>query len=218
METRMETRQAVHYEQAETLDTDGLRRHFLIEDVFAPGEIRATYTHYDRLVVLGISPLATPLTFGPDLARIAGVADFLERREIALINIGAGLARIVADGETFEIGNEEALYIGRGATGVSFASPRPAPPAKTYSLSAPAHAGHHHRKVTKAEASPQPVGSGEGANKRVINKYIHADLLPTCQLMMGLTRFEPGSVWNTMPAHTHDRRMEAYLYFEMPED
>src|SRR4051812_5304469 len=162
METRMETRQAVHYEQAETLDTDGLRRHFLIEDVFAPGEIRATYTHYDRLVVLGISPLATPLTFGPDLARIAGVADFLERREIALINIGAGLARIVADGETFEIGNEEALYIGRGATRVAFAAPQPAPPGQTYSRFAPAPARPPPPQGTQAPGPPPTPRSRGG--------------------------------------------------------
>ncbi|MBF9232455.1 5-dehydro-4-deoxy-D-glucuronate isomerase [Microvirga alba] len=214
----MEVRQAIHHEQAETLDTEGLRRHFLIEEVFAPGEIRATYTHYDRLVILGISPLKTPLTFGPELAQIAGVSDFMERRELALINISAGAARVSVDGQSFIVENEEALYIGRGAADVSFTSVDPARPAKLYAVSAPAHARHPHRKVTKKEASPQPVGTAEAANKRTINKYIHADLLPTCQLMMGLTRFEPGSVWNTMPAHTHDRRTEAYLYFDMPSD
>lgn len=214
----METRQAVHYEQAETLDTEGLRRHFLIETVFVPGEIRVTYTHYDRLVLIGISPLSKPLSFGPELAAIAGVSNFLERRELALINIGSGSAQIVADGETFIIEQEEALYIGKGAQNVSFASVDIKNPAKLYAVSAPAHMRNPHRKVTKAEASPQPMGTAESANKRTINKYIHDGLLPTCQLMMGLTRFEPGSVWNTMPAHTHDRRMEAYLYFDMPED
>ncbi|KAB0678544.1 5-dehydro-4-deoxy-D-glucuronate isomerase [Aureimonas leprariae] len=214
----MQTHHAVHPEQAEALDTAGLRRHFLIERVFVPGTIQATYTHYDRMMVLGVAPTAEPLRFDSELAAAAGVEYLLERRELAAINIGPGEAEVVADGEAFRLRPDEALYLGRGTRDVSFASAEPERPARLYGVSAPAHASHPSRKVTAAEASPQPLGSIETSNKRTINKYIHDGLLPTCQLMMGLTRLEDGSVWNTMPPHTHDRRMEVYLYFEMPED
>ena len=214
----MDNRYAVHFDHAERMGTAELRQNFLVENLFEPGAVKAVYTHYDRLVLIGLCPLATPLSLGAELAKAAGAADFLDRRELAVINIGGGSARITVDGETFTLDNEDALYIGKAATGVSFASADPAHPAKLYAVSAGAHAKFPNRKVTKAEAAPQPMGSAETANKRTINKYIHAGLMPTCQLVVGLTRFEPGSVWNTMPAHTHDRRMEAYLYFDMPED
>jgi 4-deoxy-L-threo-5-hexosulose-uronate ketol-isomerase len=214
----MDIRQAIHFEQAETLDTEGLRRHFLIENLFVPGEMRAIYSHYDRLVLLGISPEATPLAFSDDMAKSAGVADFLERRELAVVNLGGGAARIAADGEDYVIAPFEALYVGMGAEAVSFAAADRADPPRLYGVSAPAHVRYPNRKITQEEASPQALGTIEAANKRTIYKYVHDGLLPTCQLMLGITRFEPGSVWNTMPAHLHDRRMEAYLYFDMPED
>ena len=214
----MDIRQAIHFEQAETLDTEGLRRHFLVEDLFAAGEIRAAYSHYDRLVLLGIRPEAAPLAFSAELAKSAGVADFLERRELAVVNLGGGAARISVDAVDHVIAPFEALYIGKGAKGVAFSAVDEASPPKLYGVSAPAHASHPSRKITQEEASPQALGTSEAANKRTIYKYVHDGLLPTCQLMLGITRFEPGSVWNTMPAHLHDRRMEAYLYFDMPED
>jgi len=214
----VDVRQAIHFEQAEKMNTEELRQHFLADSLFVPGEVRSVYTHYDRMVMIGISPLATPLMLGPELAKAAGATDFLDRRELAVINIGGGNAKVTADGETFVLENEEALYIGQAAKGVTFASVDAGNPVKLYAVSAGAHTKHPNRKVTKAEASPAPMGSAEQANKRVINKYIHEGILPTCQLVVGLTRFEAGSVWNTMPAHTHDRRMEAYLYFDMPED
>ncbi len=214
----MDIRQAIHFEQAETLDTEGLRRHFLVEDLFIAGEMRATYSHYDRLVLLGISPEAKALALSDDMARSAGVADFLERRELAVVNLGGGAARITADGEDYAIAPFEALYVGMGAKAVSFAAANQADPPRLYGVSAPAHVRHPNRKITQEEASPQALGTIEAANKRTIYKYVHDGLLPTCQLMLGITQFEPGSVWNTMPAHLHDRRMEAYLYFAMPED
>ncbi|TBW37019.1 5-dehydro-4-deoxy-D-glucuronate isomerase [Siculibacillus lacustris] len=213
----MDNRHAVHYTQAETLGTEELRQHFLIEKLFVPGAISATLTHYDRLLLLGIMPTTTPLAFGEAEAKPVGTSFFLERREVGFINIG-GPARIVADGTTWEIGFQEALYLGMGIREVSFASVDPANPAKLYGASAPAHATHPTRKVTIDEASPAPLGAQTTANARTIYKYFHPGLLPTCQLVMGLTRLEPGSIWNTMPAHTHDRRMEAYLYFELPAD
>ncbi len=214
----METYHALHFEQAEALDTAGLRRHFLVEDLFAEGEIRAAYTHYDRMAVLGIVPVGKPLTFGADLAKVVGSTDFLARRELALVNVSAATAIVEADGESFELAPDEALYLGQNTGGVSFASADPMRPARLYGVSAPAHRRYPSRLVRKAEAMPQPMGSIETSNKRTIYKYIHPGLFPTCQLVVGMTRLEGGSVWNTMPAHTHDRRMEAYLYFEMPED
>ncbi|MFD2261520.1 5-dehydro-4-deoxy-D-glucuronate isomerase [Lacibacterium aquatile] len=214
----VDVRQAIHFEQAEKMNTEELRKHFLADSLFAPGEVRSVYTHYDRMVLIGISPTDAPLVLGADLAKAAGADDFLDRRELAVINIGGGNATVTADGESYLLENEEALYIGKAATGVSFASADPKNPAKLYAVSAGAHTKFPNRKVTRAEASPQPMGSAETANKRTINKYIHEGLMQTCQLVVGLTRFEAGSVWNTMPAHTHDRRMEAYLYFDMPED
>ncbi|MDR3495610.1 MAG: 5-dehydro-4-deoxy-D-glucuronate isomerase [Ancalomicrobiaceae bacterium] len=213
----MDIRHALHYAQTETLGTEELRRHFLIESLFNPGRITATLTHYDRLVVLGIVPTTAVLSLGEAEARPVGAAYFLERREAGFINIG-GPARIVADGTPYDLAFQEALYLGQGTKSVSFESLDAANPAKLYGASAPAHAAHPARKITLAEASPQPLGSQATANARTIFKYFHPGLLPTCQLVMGLTRLDTGSIWNTMPAHTHDRRMEAYLYFELPQD
>ncbi|MBA8881001.1 5-dehydro-4-deoxy-D-glucuronate isomerase [Phyllobacterium myrsinacearum] len=214
----MDIRQAIHFEQAETLNTEELRRHFLVEGLFVTGKLRVTYSHYDRLVLLGISPVTEPIIIADDLANVVGVSYFLERRELAVVNIGGGPARISADGEDYLIEPLEALYVGRGTKSVVFAAADQTNPPKLYGVSAPAHKHHPSRKISQNEASPQALGTVEAANKRTIYKYVHEGLLPTCQLMLGITRFEPGSVWNTMPAHLHDRRMEAYLYFDMPAD
>ncbi|HSI41595.1 MAG TPA: 5-dehydro-4-deoxy-D-glucuronate isomerase [Xanthobacteraceae bacterium] len=214
----METRHAIHYAQAEALDGRELRQHFLIEQVFAPGEIRATYTHYDRMLVLGIQPDGGPLSPDGALAKLVGADYLLERRELGAINVGAGPARVRADNEEFVVAPGEAIYLGMGVRDIVFENVDPAQPAKLYGNSAPAHQRYPNRLVREQDASPQPMGALETSNQRTIFKYLHPGVLPTCQLVMGLTRLAPGSVWNTMPAHTHDRRMESYFYFELAPD
>ncbi|MGA0565283.1 5-dehydro-4-deoxy-D-glucuronate isomerase [Ancylobacter sp. VNQ12] len=214
----MDIRHAVHPAQAEALDSEGLRQHFLIESVFEDGRITASYTHYDRMMVLGIAPADAPLTPADELARVVGSDFLLERRELGAINVGTGAARVIADGEVLIVQPQEAVYLGMGIRALSFENVDPAHPARLYGNSAPAHMRHPSRVVREQDASPQPMGSLETSNKRTIFKYLHPGVLPTCQIVMGLTRLEPGSVWNTMPAHTHDRRMESYFYFELAPD
>ncbi len=213
----MDVRHAIHHTQAETFGTEELRRNFLVTDLFRPGEVTATLTHYERMMVLGITPGGGPLALGPELGAPVGTSHLLERREFGAISIG-GPVRVVADGEVYDLDFQEAVYLGMGTKEVTFESLDPANPAKLFASSCPAHTRHPSRKIAIAEAAPAPMGSMESANQRVIYKYIHPGLLPTCQLVMGLTRLSPGSVWNTMPCHTHDRRMEAYFYMEVPSD
>jgi 4-deoxy-L-threo-5-hexosulose-uronate ketol-isomerase len=213
----MDIRQPVHSEHARTLDTAGLRRHFLIERIFAPGEITLTYSQIDRIIAGGICPTSAPLEFAPELGRHTGTDFFLERRELGLINIG-GDAVVTVDGERFDVKAEEALYVGKGARALAFASADGSRPAKLYFNCAPAHAAHPHRRVTLAEAAAETLGDARTANRRTIHKYLVPDVLPTCQLVMGMTRLEEGSMWNTMPCHTHDRRMEVYFYFGLPPE
>ncbi len=213
----MDVRHALHHTQVETLGTEDLRRHFLIPDLFRPGEIHATLTHYERMMVLGIMPGTAPLTLPPELGKPVGTDFLLERREFGAIAIG-GPVRVTADGEVFDLAFQEAIYLGMGTKDVTFESLDPSRPAKLYAASCPAHHRHPSRKVSIDEATPAPLGGPQTANERVIYKYIHPGVMPTCQLVMGLTRLSTGSVWNTMPCHTHDRRMEAYFYFELPPD
>jgi 4-deoxy-L-threo-5-hexosulose-uronate ketol-isomerase len=211
------TLQAVHFEQAEALESADLRRHFVIERLFEPGRITATYTHYDRMLLLGIMPVDAPLEFLPEHAKLVGATDVLERRELGLINIG-GPGRIRADGRAYELGYQDGIYLGMGSRDVSFESLDPAKPARFYANSVPAHHAFPSRIVRRDEAILNELGAPATSNERKLYQYLHPDVLPTCQLLMGLTRLERGSVWNTMPAHLHDRRMEAYLYFELPSD
>jgi len=211
------TLQAVHFEQAEALGSADLRRHFVIERLFEPGRIGATYTHYDRMLLLGITPVDAPLRFLPEHAKLVGAADVLERRELGLINIG-GPGRIRADGRAYELDYQDGVYLGMGSRDVSFESLDPAKPARFYANSVPAHHAFPSRIVRRDEALLNELGAPATSNERKLYQYLHPDVLPTCQLLMGLTRLERGSVWNTMPAHLHDRRMEAYLYFELPSD
>ena len=213
----MDIRQPVHSEHARTLDTAGLRRHFLIERIFIPGEITLTYSQIDRIIVGGICPTTAPLEFAPELGRHTGTDFFLERRELGLINIG-GDAVVTIDAVRYEVKAEEALYVGKGAHAVRFSSTDPSRPAKLYFNSAPAHAAYPHRRITIAEASPETLGDARTANRRTIYKYIVPTVLPSCQLVMGMTKLAEGSLWNTMPCHTHDRRMEVYFYFGLPPD
>jgi 4-deoxy-L-threo-5-hexosulose-uronate ketol-isomerase len=213
----MDIRQAIHSEHAKTLDTAGLRRQFLVENLFLPDEVTLTYSHVDRIIVGGVMPVAAEPAFGPDLARRFAVPHFLARRELGLVNVG-GAGTVTVDGEAFAIGPREALYVGAGAQDVRFRSADPAQPAKFYCNSAPAHRSYPHRRITLAEASPQTLGDARTANRRTINKFIVPGVVDSCQLTMGMTVLEPGSVWNTMPCHTHERRMEVYFYFDLPPE
>lgn len=213
----MQTRQSIHSDHAKQLDTEGLRREFLIEEVFSPNKLTMTYSHIDRIVFGGIMPVDSLLTFSNELGKSFGVTYFLERRELGLINIG-GAGVITVDGTSYEVGKAEALYVGKGARDVSFKSVDSAHPAKFYYNSAPAHTTYPTRKITQDQASPETLGDASTSNRRTIYKYLVPNVLPTCQLVMGMTQLEEGSLWNTMPCHTHERRMEVYFYFNMKED
>ena len=213
----MEIRQPVHSEHAKTLDTIGLRQQFLVENIFEPDQVTLTYSQIDRIIVGGIQPVTKAVTFSPELGKHTGTDFFLQRRELGLINIGGG-ALVVVDSKTFEVAPKEALYIGQGAKAVEFRSVDSANPAKLYFNCAPAHTAYPHKKINLSEASPETLGDAKNSNRRTIHKFIVPDVLPTCQLLMGMTQLEPGSLWNTMPCHQHDRRMEVYFYFDMPAD
>ncbi len=213
----MQIRQPIHSEHARTLDTEGLRRHFLVEDLFQPDTATLTYSQIDRIIVGGIMPVGETVSFAPELGRHTGTDFFMQRRELGLINIG-GAARVTVDEQVFEVGPREALYVGQGARSLAFESVDAEKPAKLYFNCAPAHTAYPHRKVTLAEASPETLGSAETSNRRTIYKFLVPDVLPTCQLLMGMTQLENGSLWNTMPCHTHDRRMEVYFYFDMNDN
>lgn len=210
----MTQRFAIGPRETATLNTAGIREHFLIENIFAAGEINLTYTHYDRMIVGGAQPTETALTLpNPDSLK---ANFFLERRELGALNVG-GAGTVTVDGTVYELGNQDCLYVGLGSKDVVFASADAAQPAKFYLLSAPAHAAHPTTVRTQAEATPVQMGAAETANERTIYKYIYQEGIQSCQLVMGLTQLKSGSVWNTMPSHTHDRRMEAYLYFNLPQ-
>ncbi len=213
----MQVRQSIHSEHAKQLDTAGLRREFLIEKIFEKNAYTMTYSHIDRIIVGGVMPVDAKVSVGDEVGKQLGVSYFLERRELGVINIG-GAGLIVVDGKTHEIGNEEALYIGKGAKHIEFSSLDASRPAKFYYNSAPAHTSFPDKKITLAEASPQTIGDAATSNRRTINKFIVPDVLETCQLTMGLTKLEQGSLWNTMPCHTHERRMEVYFYFDMDNE
>ena len=199
--------------------TEELRKEFLIQDLYKPDEVTAVYSHVDRMVTLGCMPVSekVPIDKGIDVWANFGTHYFLERREIGIFNIG-GDGCITVDGTVYELGYKDCLYITRGAKEVLFESADAAKPARFYMVSAPAHTSYETRLLKLADANKRPCGDAKTSNKRVINQFIHPDVLKTCQLSMGMTVLEPGSVWNTMPSHTHERRMEIYMYFEVPED
>jgi 4-deoxy-L-threo-5-hexosulose-uronate ketol-isomerase len=213
----MDVRQPIHSDHAKTLDTAGLRREFLVAPVFVPGELALTYSQIDRIIVGGAMPLREELGFTPDLAKQFAVGAFLERRELGVVNVG-GPGSVRIDGETCPMGQRDALYVGMGARDVRFLSADAANPAKLYFNCAPAHRACPTRRVTLAEASPTTLGDANTANRRTIYKLLVPGVVETCQLTMGMTVLEPGSVWNTFPTHTHERRMEVYFYFGLPPD
>lgn len=211
----MDVRYAAHPEDAKHYTTERLRKDFLIENLFVPGEINMTYSHVDRIIAGGATPKDAPLALtASDELR----ADyFLQRRELGIINIGAS-GTVTLDGTVYRLGNKDGLYVGMGTKEVIFASDDPSTPAKFYFNSAPAHKTYPTVFIDINKANKRHIGSAADGNKRTINQYIHPDVLQTCQLSMGLTQLEEGSMWNTMPCHTHERRMEVYLYFDLPED
>jgi len=205
---------SVHPEDFKSYQTAQIRDRFLLDNIVEQGKINLVYTHYDRMIVGGASPLNEGLTLAnyPNLR----AEYFLERREIGIINVG-GDGAIEADGNVYNVNKLDCLYIGKGTRSVKFTSKSSASPAVYFILSAPAHTTYPTVLMTNEQAVKVNAGATETANKRTINKYIFLEGIRSCQLVMGLTILETGSVWNTMPAHVHDRRMEAYFYFDVPE-
>jgi 4-deoxy-L-threo-5-hexosulose-uronate ketol-isomerase len=210
---KLETRYANHPDDAVLYDTEELRRHFLVEEVFRPGELRLVYTHVDRVIFGGAVPedKALQLEGGKEL----GTDNFLDRRELGLIHTGGGTGRVVVDGRVLELVKGDGLYVGRGAKTVALESAEPSDPARLYLVSSPAHESHPTVKIEFSRANPRKLGSPDSCNVRTIYQYVHPAVCKSCQLVMGMTILEPGSVWNTYPPHTHERRMEVYLYFDM---
>ena len=211
----IEIRNPWHPDDAKHYTTDRMRNDFLIQDLFIPDKVKLVYSHVDRIIVGGVCPSEKVLTL--EAGHELGVDYFLERRELGVINIG-GPGTVILDGEEYDLYYKDGLYAGMGIKEVSFKSDDPANPAKFYLNSAPAHHTYPTLKITMEMANKRPLGSVEGCNKRVINQYIHPEVCQSCQLVMGMTSLEVGSNWNTMPCHTHERRMEVYLYFELGED
>lgn len=199
-----------------TFNTARLRKEFLVEDLFQPGEVSFTYTHVDRLILGGAVPLDATLTFGS--GKDIGTPSLLSAREMGVANLG-GAGTITVDGQKFELENRDILYIGRGAQEISVASHSADRPARFYMNSVPAGADIPHRLIKRAESKPLDLGEARRSNKRNLRMYIHPQVAPSCLLLMGITDLAEGSVWNTMPPHLHERRMEAYCYFDLaPEE
>jgi 4-deoxy-L-threo-5-hexosulose-uronate ketol-isomerase len=210
----IEIRQVSHPEAVKRFDTEELRRHFLIERLFAPGAVLLTYSHLERLIVGGAMPakgrldLPTPGAVGTDA--------FLKRRELGIINIGSP-GRVHVGDKAYEMGRRDALYLGMGAGDVAFESDDPHDPSKFYLVSTPAHAAYDTIRIPIEKANKLELGDQSTSNRRTIHQYIIPGVCQSCQLVMGLTQLEPGSMWNTMPCHVHDRRSEAYVYFDLDE-
>ena len=215
MKINSEVRYAAHPQDVKHYDTKQLREHYLIEKVFAADEVNMVYSMYDRMVVGGAMPVKEALKL--EAIDPLKAPYFLTRREMGIFNVG-GKGRVKAGDAVYELDYKEALYLGSGDREVTFESLDAAHPAKFYFNSVTAHRNYPDKKVTKADAVVAHMGSLEYSNDRDINKMIVTQVLPTCQLQMGMTELRPGSVWNTMPAHVHSRRMEAYFYFEVPDD
>lgn len=201
-------------EATNTLSTDELRARFLIGDLFDPGVLTLHYTDLDRMIVGTAVPSAAPLAL--PACRETGTSFFLERRELGILNLGAE-GRVQVGASTYTLGHLDCLYVGQGERDVSFFSGATGA-AQFYFVSTPAHAAHPTALVRRADVRTDPIGDPARANRRRINKLIHPDGVKSCQLVLGFTEFEPGSVWNTLPPHTHSRRSEVYLYFDLGDD
>jgi 4-deoxy-L-threo-5-hexosulose-uronate ketol-isomerase len=210
----MEVRNAANPRDVKSYDSTRLREEFLIQGLFAKGETRMVYSHDDRIIAGSICPIS-PITL--EAGEEIRAEYFLQRREMGIINIGSR-GSVIVDGAKYEMNMRDGLYVGMGAKEVEFASDDQSSPARFYFNSAPAHASYPTTRAEIDEVEHEKLGTLEGSNQRTIYRYIHPHGIPSCQLVMGMTILEPGSVWNTMPCHTHDRRMEVYLYFNLPED
>ncbi|WP_299375680.1 5-dehydro-4-deoxy-D-glucuronate isomerase [uncultured Tateyamaria sp.] len=204
------TLHAVSQAETKAMDTDALRQNFHFGGMFSPGEARLLYTHYDRMIVGGVVPDGAPLTL--DHVAECGTASMLDRREIGILNLG-DTAEVSVPGGSHSLTRGDVLYLGMGAGAITFGAG-----GRFYVVSSPAHRALPARRITIEEAGRIKIGAPETANDRTIYQFIHPDVMESCQLVMGYTMFHGGSVWNTMPAHVHDRRMEAYLYFDLAED
>lgn len=211
----METRYTHSPEDIRHYSTEDLRREFLVEKIFVPGEIALTYTHNDRMIFGGVTPTTEPLEI--TLSKELGVDYFLERRELGVINIG-GPGVIEIDGKKDDMKKQDGYYIGKETKHVVFSSKDAKNPAKFYISSTPAHKVYPNVKISIDQVKPRETGEGNTMNERKIYQYIHPNICESCQLQMGYTILEPGSSWNTMPCHTHERRMEAYVYFDFATD
>lgn len=201
---------------AKHYDTDRLREEFLNERLFVQDEITLLYSHIDRVVALGVCPKSQPLLLDEYIDNeVFGTEYFLQRRELGMVNLGEGAIEVRTASNTYRLEHLDALYLAKGEQDISFHSLGEGEDAFLYCLSAPAHHVYSSRQITRTQAKVVELGATDTSNLRVINQYLHPDVLQTCQLCMGVTHLAPGSVWNTMPAHTHERRMEAYLYFNV---
>jgi 4-deoxy-L-threo-5-hexosulose-uronate ketol-isomerase len=215
MSIDFDIRYADHPDAAKRFTTEEMREKFLISAPFVPGTISLTYSHVDRIIAGGITPTSAPLAL--EAGKELGVEYFLARREMGVINIG-GAGSITIDGTVNNVGSREGMYIGMGSKDVVFASADSSNPAKFYVNSAPAHRSCPTVKIDLDKAKKVELGSPENLNVRTIHQFVHPAVCDSCHLVMGMTILAPGSVWNTMPCHTHERRMEVYLYFDMAED
>lgn len=211
----MQQRYAAHPAQIPGMTTADLRDAFLVPDVFVPGEVRLTFTHHDRIVLGGAVPAGTDLVLGgyPEIRS----EYFLEHREVGIINVG-GTGTVTADGEVYELVNGACLYLGRGIRDIVLADAAADSGAQFYLFSAPAHTSYPAQLVSPGEGNVLELGDQLTSNRRTLTQYIHSNGVKSCQIVMGVTQLHPGSMWNTMPAHTHDRRTECYLYFDLAED
>ena len=212
---KVEKRHATHPDQVVGLSTEKLRSYYLVPDVFVPGDITLTFSHIERMVTGGAMPVGAPLTLDkvPELT----TGPFFAGRELGIINVG-GPGQVAVDGTSYEVAAREGMYVPMGTAAVVFESTDAANPAKFFLVSTPAHQRFETVKITLDMAKPMPMGSPATSNERVINKYVDPDVCRSAQLLLGLTALKPGSVWNTMPCHRHDRRSETYFYFDMQPD
>lgn len=215
----MEQRYATNPAQVPGMTTEELRASYLVPELFVPGEIRVLYTHHDRIVLGGVTPAGAELSL-PGYPEIRSEF-FLEHREAGIINVG-GTGTVTADGEVFTLVHGACLYLGRGVRDIVFADAVAEPAGETgaqfYLFSAPAHTSYPSALVAPGEGTVRELGDQLTSNRRTLNQYIHEDGVKSCQIVMGVTELHPGSMWNTLPAHTHDRRTECYLYFDLPDD
>ena len=211
----MNNRYANHPNDSKKYDTKQLREHYMVEEIFIDDKMELTYSHVDRIIFGGIKPVNESLKL--EAGKSMGVDYFLERREMGVINVG-GEGIVLIDGEEFTLNNKDGLYIGKGNRDIIFKSSNKENPAKFYINSVPAHKEYKTVKIEIEKANPVKLGDNSTLNKRTIYQYVHPNVCESCQLLMGLTILEPGSAWNTMPCHTHERRMEVYFYFDMEED